>query len=152
MTTYHKMEACIDTVRGAWLTARAQAIEDGRPYRFAVSGSHFRIAPDDDDYWPTAPPSDPDHTGFVQEGTLPEGVEFQQVGSAPANDDTPHSSSDKTDSSSRNWDIRTVFLPDGTADRDDQYQFKLSGAVMRTIKLRSMTGTIEVKIEGEEDN
>src|SRR5438270_12733665 len=48
-----KVKAAADEVRAAWTEARAHAIEDGRPYRFAVQPgtAKFRVAPVADGVW-----------------------------------------------------------------------------------------------------
>src|SRR5215212_4326353 len=48
-----KVKAAADDVRAAWTEARAHAIEDGRPYRFAVEPGtgKFKVAPDADGFW-----------------------------------------------------------------------------------------------------
>src|SRR5262245_26003542 len=53
MYGYFKVHGAVDSVRAAWAQARAHAIEEGRPYRFAVEpdGSHYRVAPDHNDFW-----------------------------------------------------------------------------------------------------
>ena len=70
---YYKLHGGIDSVRAAWAMARAHAIEEGRPYRFSVepNGSHFRVAPDGQDYWSgSAPSDDPRGKGYVLEQPL----------------------------------------------------------------------------------
>src|SRR5262245_40719595 len=66
----YRVTAGVDSVRAAWAQARGRAIEEGRPYRFAVepNGTHFRVAPDHSDYWSGSPPSeDPEGKGLVLE-------------------------------------------------------------------------------------
>src|SRR5262245_60047620 len=76
----YKINGAVDSVRSAWADARARAIEEGRPYRFAVepSGSSYRVAPDHPDYWEgnSIPTDDPNGQGLVIEQSLPAGVRF----------------------------------------------------------------------------
>src|SRR6516164_8495476 len=48
-----KVTAAADEVRSAWAQARAHAINEGTPYRFAVvpGKGNYRIAPDVESYW-----------------------------------------------------------------------------------------------------
>ena len=58
----YKLNGAVDSVRAAWADARSRAIDEGRPYRFSVepNGTHYRVAPDDPDYWPgSGPANDP---------------------------------------------------------------------------------------------
>jgi len=147
MFAYHKMNGCIDSVRGAWVIARAQAIEDSRPYRFAVSGSRYRVAPDSDDYWPTAS-GDSDNPGYVLEAALPGGVRFASDGQGPAT--APDKPVEEKIGSPANWTTKAVFLPDGTARDNAELLFNIPGTRPRSIHLRALTGTMAVKTEGEE--
>jgi prepilin-type N-terminal cleavage/methylation domain-containing protein len=54
---YYKLHGAVDSVRAAWAHARSQAILESRPYRFAVepNGSHYRVAPDQPDFWRARP-------------------------------------------------------------------------------------------------
>jgi prepilin-type N-terminal cleavage/methylation domain-containing protein len=147
MGNYQKMTACLDGVRSACLMARSQSIEDSQPYRLAVSGGHYRVAPDSDDYFAGAVPSpDPSHPATVYEGSLPAGVTFNAAGEAPFT--VPQTSSGK-EATPTNWKTLSVFLPDGTATKDIDITFSIGGARARHFHLRSLTGTIAVKVEGE---
>ena len=53
MYGHYKMTGAVDSVRAAWAQARAHAIEEGRPYRFAVvpdTGEHDDDGDDDQDF------------------------------------------------------------------------------------------------------
>src|SRR4051812_8928684 len=85
----YKLNGAVDSVRSAWADARARAIEEGRPYRFAIEpeGSAFRVAPDHPDYWngtDSAPQDDPNGAGLVLEKSLPGGVRFTVNGEGAA--------------------------------------------------------------------
>src|SRR5206468_2391955 len=72
MFGYFKLHGGVDSVRAAWAHARGRAIEEARPYRFAIEpgGAHYRVAPDDPKYWP----GDGGEPGVVLEKALPAGV------------------------------------------------------------------------------
>src|SRR5262249_3584806 len=79
MYGYYKLHAAVDSVRSAWAQARGRAIEESRPYRFAVvpDAGTYRVAPDQPEYWNGSPPEDdPAGKGLVLEGALPKGVRF----------------------------------------------------------------------------
>jgi prepilin-type N-terminal cleavage/methylation domain-containing protein len=148
MYGYHKMSACLDGIRGAWVTARSQAIEDSRPYRFAVSGGFYRVAPDSNDYFSGDPPAqDANHRGLVLTGSLPAGVTFNANGQNSFT--VPSQDKGQEAAPSGNWKTLSVFLPDGTATQDIDLFFNITGTRPRSIHLRSLTGTISVKAEGE---
>src|SRR5215207_2493825 len=80
-----RLTAAADQIRGTWANARTKAIEEGRPYRFAVQpDGKFRIAPDAGDFWtggggtPTdnTEANDPDAPPLILEDALPKGVLF----------------------------------------------------------------------------
>jgi prepilin-type N-terminal cleavage/methylation domain-containing protein len=153
MYGYHKLHGAVDTVRGAWATARAHAINEGRPYRFSVEpgGSHFRIAPDQDDYWQggSGPENDQHGKAMVLERALPSGVQFS-VGSAPdapASAAPANSSGDTVDDekktkASGQWNTGAVFLPNGTARDDVKITFQVRGVRPITLQLRALTGSV----------
>ncbi len=133
----YKLNAAVDAVRAAWALGRAHAIEEGRPYRFAVvpGTGNYHLAPDDDaaDGGQTAD-SDPDHVSFNLQRQLPQGVTF-----ASAQND-----SQSTESSPDGLSTVAVFLPDGTARDDAEVRFQVKGATPKSIKLRSLTGAVTV--------
>jgi prepilin-type N-terminal cleavage/methylation domain-containing protein len=146
----HRMTAALDEISGAWTVARSQAIEDSRPYRFAVSGSHYRVAPDSDEFFSGALPApDPNNPVFVQEGALSRGVTF--VANGQDKTTVPDDVGDQKPGSAGNWKRLTVFYPDGTASDDVDIALSIPGTRSRSIRLRSLTGTIEFKTEGEEN-
>src|SRR5262249_50492377 len=75
----YKARAASDTVRAAWANARVRAMEDGRPYRFAVvrGRGNYRIAPDEDAFWSgNDMPDNEEDDGMVLEGSLPDPIHF----------------------------------------------------------------------------
>jgi hypothetical protein len=158
----YKMEGAVDSVRAAWAQARAHAIEEGRPYRFAiVEGSgHFRVAPDDSSFWSGSGSSDgqkgPDgKPPFVREQSLPQGVRFSVSNgssgsgspSGPASagpDDGKLEDKEKPPAPSAYTDP-IVFLPDGSARDDAELVFSVRGARTTILSLRGLTGIVTVK-------
>src|SRR3954469_5612584 len=99
-----RVKAAADEVRAAWAEARAQAIEDGRAYRFAVEPGtgQFRVAPDADEFWDGSGAAPADETAappHPQDGPLPNGIVFDVSGELPA---------------AGSWSTVVVFNPDGT--------------------------------------
>jgi Tfp pilus assembly protein FimT len=141
-----KRDGAVDAVRAAWAYARARAIEEGRPYRFALdeAGSHYRVAPDRDDYWSGSPPqNDPDGQGLILEDALPSGVHINVNGnSSPPPDDA--TTKDVKTASSGNWSPVAVFLPDGTAKQDVRIPIQIKGARAVELQLRGLTGSVQV--------
>src|SRR5438874_4807621 len=48
-----RLSQAADAVRAAWAEARAHAIDEGRPYRFAIipDQGNYRVAPDSPEFW-----------------------------------------------------------------------------------------------------
>lgn len=133
-----RLNAAADQIRGRWAEARTKAIEDGRPYRFAVQpGGQYRIAPDSADFWDggaSDAPADSDAPPLEVEESLPAGVGFADGGTA-------------ADGDSGGWQTIVTFLPDGTASRDVEVIFQ-SDAARRPLhlKLRGLTGSVTVQM------
>jgi len=141
----HKQNGAVDSVRSAWAEARAHSINEGRPYRFSIepNGSHYRIAPDNSDYWPgSGSANDPQGKGKVVEGALPGGVRFS-LGDDKAAPPPASADSDKDDKpASGHWATGVVFLPDGTAKDDVKITFQVRGVRSTSILLRGLTGNV----------
>jgi prepilin-type N-terminal cleavage/methylation domain-containing protein len=147
MYPYYKLQGGADAVRAAWAHARARAIEEGRPYRFSIDdlGSHFRIAPDREDYWAggSRPEGDPAGHGLILEQALPAGVRMGANGAAPVMDGAD---ADRENTpSSGNWTTTAIFLPDGTAKQDVHMLMQIKGARANQLHLRGLTGTVLVQ-------
>ena len=147
MYPYFKLQGGADAVRAAWAHARSRAIEEGRPYRFSLDdrGTHFRVAPDREDYWAggSRPEGDPDGHGLILEQALPAGVRMAANGEAPSLDG---SESDRENApSSGNWIPTATFLPDGTAKQDVRLLMQIKGARGNQLHLRALTGTVLVQ-------
>jgi len=143
----YKMTGAVDSVRAAWAQARARAMEEGRPYRFSVEsdGAHFRIAPDQADYWNGgSPSSDAKGKGLVMQKALPDGVKFTVNGDA-ASPPPPEVGAGSTGEGSGNWSTAVIFQPDGTAREDVRILFQVRGARATEVHLRGLTGTATVQ-------
>jgi hypothetical protein len=150
-------------VKGAWAQARARAIEDGIPYRFAVvTGTNkYRVAPDQPEFWSGGKhpdTADGDSPPLVLDDVIPNGIKFESRGIDAAygggnntSGTTGNDSSGAAASADTGpWTTITLFLPDGTARDDVSIQFKEDkGSSSIKIKLRSLTGTVKT-ISGKE--
>jgi type II secretory pathway pseudopilin PulG len=147
---YYKLSAAADTVKAGMLQARAQAVEEGRPYAFAIlpGKGNFRVAPDSPLYWSGAGSTGEDESGipaFIYEEALPKGIPFTE-----AEDDSPLPQGEETvldrDQINLNqWKQIVVFLPDGTATKDVEITLRKGGTVPMVVSLRSLTGSVTVR-------
>lgn len=152
-----RLTAATDQVRARWAEARARAMDEGRPYRFAVvpNQGNFRIAPDSADFWSGNgdAASNSDAPPLVLEETLPKRVRFvtsdtpQEENASPGGEGTP--GSDRVDPSK--WTRVVTFLPDGSARDDVEIVFQSRGARPLRLKLRGLTGAVTVKPITTED-
>jgi type II secretory pathway pseudopilin PulG len=141
----YRLNGAVDSFRSSWAQARARAIEESRPYRVSIEpdGSHFRIAPDLEDYWTGTPPQDdPAGRGYIKEDCLPGGVRFA-LNNAPslASDDATPGAAPAPDA----YSTAVVFLPDGTAREDVRVVFNVRGCKPKTLELRGLTGASTVR-------
>src|SRR5262249_55446662 len=141
----YKLNASVDAVRAAWALGRAHAIEEGRPYRFAVApgGGKYRLCPDDSSA-DGAPPSNGDAGGhsLTLDEELPQGVTFG-IGD---DDGQAAQGSQSTDGLT----TVAVFLPDGTARDDAEVRFQAKGALSKSVKLRGLTGAVTVQQQSQD--
>jgi prepilin-type N-terminal cleavage/methylation domain-containing protein len=141
-----KVTAAADQVRSAFAQARDRAINDGVAYRFCVvpGKGNFRIAPDLDDFWKgndgAAANADPANPPLILDDALPKGVRFTtSKGSADTGSDTIVSPGGVDPST---WSSPTVFLPDGTARDDMEYNLSTRGARPIVVHVRGLTGVV----------
>ena len=146
----YRITAAADMVQASWASARARAMDEGRPYRFAVllNKGNFRIAPEGADYWSGGDPAalgDPSAAGLVIEEVLPKGVrvcthDASQTSGYESGGDyaMPVGSIDPS-----SWTSLVTFLPDGTA-REDVVEIVLhaQGARPLLLRLRGLTGVV----------
>ena len=140
-----RLTAAADQIRARWADARTKAIEEGRPYRFAVQqDGRFRIAPDAADFWnggggdaANSDTNDPDTPPLVVEEALPKGVNFADGGIT--------GSDNSGGGDGGPWQTVVTFQPDGTASQDVEVIFQADGTRPLQLKLRALTGSVTVQ-------
>jgi prepilin-type N-terminal cleavage/methylation domain-containing protein len=147
----HQMRQAADMVRASWAEARAHAINEARPYRFAVvpNKGNYRVAPHAPEYWsndvPPAP-TDPVNPPLVLSDALPKGLRFNTGdaadGAAPA---VGPSSLPADQVPIEAWSRKVIFLPDGTAKADFEISFGAKGTRELNLRLRALTGAVTVR-------
>ena len=135
-----KSKAGADTLRGRIADARGAAIEDGRPYRLAVSidGKRVRVSPDEQAFVTMAAQSDDDDVGpLVAESMLPPDVTAT----------TQHEDGSEATPDEAGWVRVATFQPDGTC-REDTATVKITepGARAITIRIRGLTGSAVTEV------
>jgi type II secretory pathway pseudopilin PulG len=148
-----KVTAAGDMVRGAWAEGQAHAMNEGRPYRFAVSygTGDFRLAPDTADLWAgagdSAPAYDPANPMLVLKSSMPKGVRFAAGDPPPGNpsdqNNPPVAQQQAPDSGA--WSRVVTFLPDGSAREDASIVINARGARPLEVRIRGLTGVIRAK-------
>ena len=133
-----RVKAAADTVRSRMAEARMKAIEDGQPYRVAIStdGKRLRVAPDTLDAIGQAAQSD-DETGgpFIREDDLP-----QQVSADIVMDEDSFVAQD-----TNGWRRVATFQPDGTCKEDTvEVLLQEIGVAPLIVRLRGLTGATRV--------
>ena len=136
-----RVSAAADQVRGRWADARAKAIEEGRPYRFATQpDGQYKLAPDTADNWGgstdanAGDANDPDIPPLIVEESLPQGLKF-------ADESTGGDSGD-----SGPWQTAIKFLPDGTASADKTITIQAQGYRPVQLKIRALTGAVTAEV------
>jgi len=149
----YRLTQAADMVRAAWATARAHAMDEGRPYRFAVvpNKGNFRVAPDSSDFWggqSSDSSGSPDSSGIspVSEDALPKGVRFATADAVQSgNMDTSGDSFLTTGTvDPGTWSSTAVFLPDGTARDDVEITFYARNGRPVVLRLRALTGAAKL--------
>ena len=135
-----KITAASDQVRARMALARVQAMNEGRPYRFAimVNQGKFRLAPDSNEFWggETAP------SAQVVEDKLGAGIGLGQSTGIAAEDmnlPLPTAGADGGE-----WTKVATFLPDGTCPQDVTLVLQMKHTKPIYLKLRGLTGTVNV--------
>ena len=134
----NKVSAARDMVRTQWAEMRARALEEGRPYRFAVTENtgKFRIAPDDDMYWGGSGDKPADDKPLIIEGELPEGVLFTTSEAAFAG-------TEQAPAPGPEWGLTVaVYLADGVGRDDAEVFFGKAGQRALGLRLRALTGAV----------
>ncbi|MBL8794216.1 MAG: hypothetical protein JNM56_09940 [Planctomycetia bacterium] len=150
-----KLASAADQVRAAWTQARTRAVNEARPYRFALvpGKGNYRLAPDAPEFWagdgsqPTDATVETTERPLVLEQHLAKGVRFNmQDASTPVELDPGDDSFLPPGSVelSRYLPIVT-FFPDGTSREDVSIVFSLKGARPLLLRLRGITGAVTVR-------
>src|SRR5262245_18951781 len=138
MFDFAKDHAARDMVRARWAEMRAKALEQNRPYRFAVTENtgKFRIAPDDDTYWSgNSTGEGADDKPLIIEGELPDGVLFTTSAEAFAGEAAP--------APGALWGLTVaVYLGEGIARDDAEIYFGRAGQRPLGLRLRGLTGAV----------
>jgi prepilin-type N-terminal cleavage/methylation domain-containing protein len=144
-----RLRAAVDGLRGALMRARAHAMDETQPYRFAVAPGqgNYRVAPENAGYWgggASPPPADPNNPPLVLEESLPKGIRFTLNGMGGGDSSAPPGGSD-----AGGWAQVVTFLPDGSATEDMQIAVQAPGTRPLVLRLRAMTGVVTVQQQGE---
>jgi len=139
-----KVKAAADHLSARFSLARAQAIEDGRTYRFAVQpgSGEYRLAPDDPGFWNgdqgnPAPVADNSTPPLVVEDKLPGDILFNLgPGTTPSVASTPDSGG---------WVTILLFDSKGGCSDDRNITLSLEGAAPIEISIRGLTGTVTTR-------
>jgi prepilin-type N-terminal cleavage/methylation domain-containing protein len=136
-----KVTAGADMVRARWADCRAQALEESRPYRFAVvpNSGKFKVEPyqgslENADTAFLNNDSSPNSPGVVIEDVLPEGVRF-------GTKDQPVDAN-SNEATGSDYVTIAIFLPDGSAQDDVEITFGAKGSTVVTLRLRAYTGSV----------
>jgi len=133
-----RSKAAADMLKARMNEARAKAMEDGTPYRLAVSGDlrRLRLAPDTFEATGANPTAGDDSAAtLVREDDLPDGVTAQML-----LDENDQATQDQA-----GWVRVATFLPDGTCREDTvEVEIKEPGTAPFVVKLRGLTGAVSV--------
>ena len=134
-----RIGAAADQIRGRWADARAKAIDEGRPYRFATQpDGQYKIAPDTTEFWgdsgdnTASDNNDSDSPPLILEESLPEGFKFAADSNNSNSGDGP-------------WQSAIKFLPDGTASADTTITISAEGYRSMQLHVRALTGAITME-------
>src|SRR3954469_6838932 len=130
-----RVKAAADDVQAAWTDARSHAIEDGRPYRFAVQPGtgKYRVAPDADGFWDGSGGggAEGDAPPFTNEASLPNGIVFEVGNDLP---------------STGEWTTVVAFNPDGGGNGHVEITLKEDDdSTPIVVRVRAMTGAVTVR-------
>jgi type II secretion system protein H len=156
MYRQYRVAAAADTVKAGMLQARAQAVEEGRPYVFGVlyGKGNFRVAPQGQSYWSNAGMPQQDENGqkpYVYESALPSDIVFSEKpgDAAPTDADT---ALDPKDVNPGQYKQLVVFLPDGTARQNVEVTLSKDQAVPTVVRLRGLTGEVTIRRANDDQN
>ncbi len=139
-------DAAADGVRAAWAEARLHAIDEGRPYRFAIvpGMGNFRVAPDGPEFWAggdssSSPSNSPP---WMMQDALPRGIRFADPSGLGGGAATGDTALPPDAVGLEQWMPVVNFMPDGTASQDVEIVFESRNALPLQLKLRAMTGSV----------
>jgi prepilin-type N-terminal cleavage/methylation domain-containing protein len=139
-----------DAFKAVLLKARAQAVEDGVPYRVSITpgSGNFRAAPDLNAFWSgtgqTAQPTDAENPSIVLEDHLPKGVVFSDSGMPVEVERAAETHGEPGKIAIGDFNTAAVYLPDGTAREDYRVLLCSRGGSPLWVILRSLTGEVNV--------
>lgn len=146
-----RVTSAADQVRAAWATARLQAVNEGRPYRFGIipNKGNYRVAPDSPEFWSGSPPpesgANPDDGPTILEAALPKGVRLAAADGSALDGDTSEDTFVPLNQVDPSMYVPVVtFLPDGTSREDVTVVFTSRGIRPLVLKLRGITGAATV--------
>jgi prepilin-type N-terminal cleavage/methylation domain-containing protein len=143
-----RLQAGADSVRAAWADAQSRAVDEGRPYRFAVlpGKGNYRVAPHGAENWGGAVGLSDSGEGqgpaLVLEEALPKGVVFTNAQGEGLGGGQTVVAAESIDPSQ--WQTVAVFLPDGTAEDDAEIVLHMPGTRPIVVQLRALTGVVTV--------
>jgi len=124
-----KVGAAADAIRGRLADARAQAMNDGRPYKFSIQTNTglMRIEPDDMEEVQV------EGEGYIAEDHLPDRCIFVTDFAVLMDANAPAGGGD--------WETTVIYNPDGTAQEDVDIMFGVVGlGTGQTLHVRALTG------------
>jgi prepilin-type N-terminal cleavage/methylation domain-containing protein len=148
-----RLQGGCDSVRAAWAEAQAHAVNESRPYRFAVvpGKGNFRVAPDSAEFWTgeggTAM-ADPENPAYILENSLPRGMVFPDEGGNVPNVPAGESSLPEGTVGIGQWVTMATFNSDNTVQEDVEIPLQYPGTRPMILRLRALTGTTTV-LRGE---
>jgi prepilin-type N-terminal cleavage/methylation domain-containing protein len=146
-----RLDAGADMLKANWAEARARAIEEGRPYRFAVTSGtgSFRVAPDDPEHWggdsqgqQTTNEPTSNRTPLVVEDHLPSNIRFQLN---DGGDSGTGAGDGGAAVSGSGWTTLFVIEPDGTYNTDCRIVLSADNTRPLEIYVRGLTGSVRVR-------
>ena len=140
-----QVTAAADHLMARFAEARVHAIEEVRPYRFAVmpGQSGYKLAPDSPEYWGgTADASSgTDATpALVVEDVMPNNIRFNLGAGAASGAD------------SGAYVTILTFLETGACDEDKTIRLELEGAQAIEIRVRALSGSVSKRTVDMGDN
>lgn len=149
----YRLTQATDQVRAAWANARSSAMDQGRPYRFAIvpGRGNFRVAPDSAEFWAgnaePAAQAEQLEIPYVQEDALPRQVRFASAEAVLAGllDQTGETVLLPGTIEPSMWLTTATFLPDGSSREDVELIFHSRGCRPILLQLRALTGVVTPK-------